>query len=186
MGVASASRAAQIVEIQAAPLVELARAGDQSAFADLMTPLLQPGFALAASLSPDRAAAEDALQEALLKAWRRLRQLHDGGKLRSWFLGIVFNECRVARRKRWRAIRRDSNSVGRGPDSWPEGLDERVDLRRALAALKSDDRAVLAVRFLLDMSVEESAEILRVSPAAVKSRTMRAAARLRRQLDIEG
>ncbi len=186
MGVAMASRAAGIVETQTDPLVELARAGDQGAFADLMTPLLQPGFALAASLSPNHAAAEDALQEALLKAWSRLRQLHDDGKVRSWFLGIVFNECRMAGRRRWRASWRDSNSVGRGPDSWPEGLDEGFDLRRALGALKTDDRAVLALRFLLDMSVEESAEILRVSPAAVKSRTARAAARLRRQLDIEG
>jgi DNA-directed RNA polymerase specialized sigma24 family protein len=61
-----------------------------------------------------------------------------------------------------------------------------VDLRRALSALNKDDRAVLVVRFLLDMSVDDTAEILRASPAAVKSRTIRAAARLRRQLDIEG
>jgi RNA polymerase sigma-70 factor (ECF subfamily) len=86
-----------------APLVELARAGDQGAFAVLMTPLLPPGFALAASLSPDPAAAEDALQEALLKAWGRLRQLREEGKLRSCFLGIVFNECRMARRRRRRS-----------------------------------------------------------------------------------
>jgi RNA polymerase sigma-70 factor (ECF subfamily) len=95
-----ASRAAPIVEAQAAPLVELARAGDQGAFAVLMAPLLPPGFALAASLSPDPAAAEDALQEALLKAWDRLRQLREEGKLRPWFLGIVVNECRMARRRR--------------------------------------------------------------------------------------
>ena len=183
---AIAGRAAVIVETQGTPLLELARAGDHGSFADLMTPLLQPGFALAASLSPDPAAADDALQEALLKAWGRLGQLREDGKLRAWFLGIVFNECRMARRARWRAIRRDSNSDGRGPDSWPEGVDARVDLRRALSALNKDDRAVLVVRFLLDMSVDDTAEILRASPAAVKSRTIRAAARLRRQLDIEG
>jgi len=175
-----------IVETQGAPLLELARAGDHGAFAVLMTPLLPPGFALAASLSPDPAAAEDALQEALLKAWGRLRQLREEGKLRPWFLGIVFNECRMARRTRWRAIRRDSNSDGRGPGSWPEGVDARVDLRRALSALNKDDRAVLVVRFLLDMSVDDTAEILRASPAAITSRTRRAAARLRRHLDIEG
>jgi RNA polymerase sigma-70 factor (ECF subfamily) len=166
--------------------MELARAGDQGAFADLMTPLLQPGFALAASLSPDPAAAEDALQEALLKAWSRLGQLREEGKLRPWFLEIVFNECRIARRRRWRDIRRESSSAGRGADPWPEGVDARMDLRRALSALRSDDRAVLVVRFLLDMSVEDTAEILRASPAAVKSRTMRASARLRGQLAIEG
>jgi RNA polymerase sigma-70 factor (ECF subfamily) len=79
--------------------MELARAGDHGAFADLLTPLLQPGLALTASLSPDPAAAEAALQEALLKAWSRLGQLREEGKLRPWFLGIVFNECRIARRR---------------------------------------------------------------------------------------
>src|ERR1019366_3212701 len=99
---------------------------------------------------------EDALQEALLKAWGRLRQLREEGKLRPWFLGIVFNECRLARRTRWGATPRDSNSDGRGPGSWPEGVDARVDLRRALSALNKDDRAVLVVRFLLDMSVDDT------------------------------
>jgi RNA polymerase sigma-70 factor (ECF subfamily) len=175
-----------MVEAQPAPLVEAACAGDQGAFAVLMTPLLAPGFALAACLSPDPASAEDALQEALLKAWGRLRQLREQSKLRSWFLGIVCNECRMSRRRRWRAVQRESHSSGRGHDAWPEGVDARMDLRRALSALKRDDRAVLVVRFLLDMSVEETAETLRLSPAAVKSRTMRASARLRRQLAIEG
>src|SRR4030081_3418925 len=80
------------------PLV-MARAteGDANAFAILIEPLLNPAYRLAAVMLADRGAAEDAVQEASIKAWRKLRQLRgDGGSLRSWFLSIVANECRMA------------------------------------------------------------------------------------------
>src|SRR5260370_7393722 len=53
----------------------------------------------------DRASAEDAVQEASIKAWRKLRQLRgDVKSLRPWFLSIVANECRMARRQRWWSV----------------------------------------------------------------------------------
>src|SRR5437762_13371474 len=85
----------------------LARAaqGDLESFSQLIDPLLDPAYRLAAVMLGDRSAAEDAVQEASIKAWRKLRQLRgEVGSLRSWFLSIVANECRMARRQRWWSV----------------------------------------------------------------------------------
>src|SRR5437899_8891576 len=85
----------------------LARAteGDAHSFATLLEPLLDPAYRLAAVMLGDRSAAEDAVQEASIKAWRKLRQPRgDGHSLRAWFLSIGANECRTARRSRWFSV----------------------------------------------------------------------------------
>src|SRR5438445_110690 len=79
----------------------LARAaqGDQDSFSELIEPLLDPAYRLAAVMLADRGAAEDAVQEASVKAWRKLRQLRgDASARRPWFLPIVANESRMAPR----------------------------------------------------------------------------------------
>src|ERR1700693_3264911 len=70
-------------------------------FADLLTPLIEPRFRLALAMLHDPQAAEDAVQEASFTAWRKLARMQDQGKLRPWFLGVVANKCRNARRNRW-------------------------------------------------------------------------------------
>src|SRR5206468_1475292 len=90
-------------EVEAAPagrdLVARARGGDASAFALLLDPLWEPAYRLAYSMLRDRAAAEDAVQEAGMKAWRAAGRLRDdSGDLRPWFLTIVANQCRSIRR----------------------------------------------------------------------------------------
>src|ERR1700686_3745917 len=84
-------------------LLEAAKQGDDNAFEILLQPLLEPGYRLAGGMLQDHQAAQDAVQEAAFKAWRKLRQLRDGSELRPWFLGIVANEGRSARRSRWRS-----------------------------------------------------------------------------------
>src|SRR3989440_12012698 len=81
----------------------LARAsqGDADSFSVLIEPLLDPAYRLAAVMLNDRPAAEDAVQEASVKAWRKLRQLRgDVGSLRAWFLSVVANEGRMGKRTR--------------------------------------------------------------------------------------
>src|SRR5207245_9126093 len=73
----------------------------ESTFADLLKPLIEPGFRLALAMLHDAQAAEDAVQEASFTAWRKLGRMHDQGRLRPWFLGVVANKCRNARRKKW-------------------------------------------------------------------------------------
>jgi len=72
----------------------------ESTFADLLKPLIEPGFRLALAMLHDAQAAEDAVQEASFTAWRKLGRMQDQGRLRSWFLGVVANKCRNARRKK--------------------------------------------------------------------------------------
>jgi RNA polymerase sigma-70 factor (ECF subfamily) len=150
---------------------------DQPRFERLIEPHLGEAFALAQALSTDRGAAQDAVQNASLKAWRRMPQLRDDRSARAWLLTIVVNECRSSWRKRKAApVDVDGDS---DPINWPLGVDQRLDVRAAMRQLKRDDRVVLSLRFLMDMSVEESAAVLGISVSAVKARTARAAARFR-------
>ena len=150
---------------------------DERRFELLVQPHLSDGFALAQALSTDRGSAQDAVQSAAFQAWRRMRQLRDDGSARAWFLAIVVNECRSSWRKR-RALPSDAEPA---VDAiiWPQAIDQRLDVRSAMRRLKRDDRVVLSLRFLMDMSVEETAATLGISVSAVKARTARAAARFR-------
>jgi RNA polymerase sigma-70 factor (ECF subfamily) len=155
---------------------------DVDSFGSLLEPLLDPAYRLAAVMLADRSAAEDAVQEASIKAWRKLKQLRgDLRSLRPWFLTIVANECRMARRTRWWSVVRlpDIPRSSEDPES------QSADLRSALLRLSPDERLPLVLHFYLDLPLDEVARILRVSPAAAKSRIYRAAKRLRSDLTLE-
>lgn len=157
--------------------VRPAHSDDELRFERLIEPHLGDAFALAQALSTDRSSAQDAVQSAAFKAWRRMGQLRDDSRARAWLLTIVVNECRSSWRKR-KAVPADPHS-GVEAISWPRGIDQHLDVRSAMLRLKSDDRIVLSLRFLMDMSVEESANVLGISVSAVKARTARAASRFR-------
>jgi len=165
----------------------LARAaqGDADSFSYLIQPLLDPAYRLAAVMLNDRPAAEDAVQEASIKAWRKVRQLRgDADKLRPWFLSIVANECRMTRRKRWWSVIRvaevrSSSSTGEKPS------EVITDLQRAVARLSPKERLPLVLYFYLDMPLEEVARTLGITPSGAKARIYRAARRLRSDLTLE-
>ncbi len=163
-------------------ILALAAQGDLDSFSQLIDPLLDPAYRLAAVMLGDRSAAEDAVQEASIKAWRKLRQLRgDAQSLRAWFLSIVANECRMARRTRWFSVIRVADVPAQAPDD----RETHSDLRRALMRLTPDERLPLVLHFYLDLPLDEVARTLRVSPSAAKSRIYRAAKRLRADLTIE-
>lgn len=128
----------------------------------------------------DRWEAEDATQEAITRAWRKLDQLRAGSPLRPWFLAIVINQCRNTRRTRWFSTARIAEVFQASRADKPDI--ERVDLARALARLPSDDRHALFLRFYLDLPMEEVALALGISTAAAKGRIHRACHRLRPDL----
>jgi RNA polymerase sigma-70 factor, ECF subfamily len=172
-----------VVMEQRSQLMESAAVGDADSFAVLLEPLLDPAYRLAAVMLADRSAAEDAVQEASIKAWRKLRQLRgDAGSLRPWFLSIVANECRMARRQRWWSVLKlaDPPASGSGPEQ-----SATSDLHRALLTLTPEERLPLVLHFYLDLPLDEVARAMRVSPAAAKSRIYRAARRLRSDLTLE-
>jgi RNA polymerase sigma-70 factor (ECF subfamily) len=172
-----------LVMEQRPQLMTSAMDGDANSFATLIEPLLDPAYRLAAVMLADRSSAEDAVQEASIKAWRKLRQLRgDASSLRPWFLSIVANECRMARRQRWWSVMKMADIPP--ADSSPE-QSRSSDLQRALLKLSPEERLPLVLHFYLDLPIEEVARAMRVSPAAAKSRIYRAAKRLRSDLTLE-
>ena len=165
--------------------LQAAIAGNAAAYDSLLSPLLDPAFRLATVVLRDRTEAEDAVQEAALKAWSRLHQFRGPVEsLRAWFLGIVMNECRMARRRPFWSVLRLA-SVEPGQASAEDVVIRATDLARAIARLDLDDRAALFAHFYLDLPLEESAKLLGLSLGAAKSRIYRAARRLRPGVEMQ-
>jgi RNA polymerase sigma-70 factor (ECF subfamily) len=159
-------------------LRELALRGDEAAFESLIGPLVEPAIRLAYSMLGDRWEAEDAAQEAVTRAWRKLHQLRPGMPVRPWFLAIVVNQCRNVRRTRWfRTVRIPELFGGR----LEPNLD-KLDLERALQRLPATDRQALFLHFYLDLPVDEVATALGISSSAARARIYRACHRLRPDL----
>ncbi len=159
--------------------------GDPDAFAMLIQPLLDPAYRLAAVMLADRSAAEDAVQEASIKAWRKIGQLRgDERSLRPWFLSIVANECRMARRQRWWGVLKVAEPRPE-MDMNQRVTDTATDLKAAVMKLDPDERLPLVLHFYLDLPLDEVARALGVSESAAKSRIYRAAKRLRSDLAEE-
>ena len=155
-----------------------ARQGDRQAFEEILRPLLQPAYRLALAMLHEREAAEDAVQEMALEAWRhRARIRPELGTARPWFLAIVANECRMALRGRWWSVLRFGEPLDRAVSQ--NDIAGRVDLRRAIDRLSYQDRLLLHLYFVLDLPAIEVAQVLGISAGAVKSRLHRVTRRLR-------
>jgi RNA polymerase sigma factor (sigma-70 family) len=157
--------------------------GNERAFDALIGPLVDPGYRLAVSMLGDREEAEDAVQEATIKAWRNLHQLKDAGVVRSWFFTIVANQCRSVRRGRWWSVVKLAapEQAKSGPED--EAI-QRTDLERALRTLGPDDRLALYLRYYMDLPLNEVASVLGLSETAAKSRIHRAAQGLKPAVDV--
>lgn len=137
----------------------------------------------------NRGDAEDAVQDAFVKAYYAMSRFHPGASFRPWILRIVANEARnrgrSSRRRDGLALRltaHETTSPAPAPET--EVLD-RADAEALIAALDrlpERDRLVVAYRYLFEMSEAETAEALDVRPGTVKSRLSRALVRLRTEL----
>jgi RNA polymerase sigma-70 factor, ECF subfamily len=153
----------------------------ESHFDAVIGPHLDAGYRTALAILRDPDAAHDAVQEAALKAWRKLNQLREGRPARPWFLAIVANQCRSERRGRWW-------SVIRMPDvdaAESEAKTDSIDINRELAKLPREDRLALFLYFYLDLPMEEVGEVLGLSAAGAKTRVYRAAKKLRPGLELD-
>jgi RNA polymerase sigma-70 factor (ECF subfamily) len=150
-------------------------------FDELIRPLILPGYRLALTMLGEREAAEDAVQEASVRAWKNANRLRDRAAAESWFLAIVANQCRTARRRRWFSVLKFAEpAVERHRDE--DTIDARIDLDRALDRLNQDDRLALYLHFYMDMTFEDAARVMGISMTAARSRTYRALERLRPHL----
>ena len=169
-------------------LVQRARRGDPTAFEELVLAYQSLAFRTAFVIAGDAADAEEAAQDAFVKAHRALRRFRSGEPFRPWLLTIVANEARNRRRSRGRrsalALRAvaEPEMPGDDPEQAALATERRRQLLTAVERLRGDDRDVLACRFFLELSEQETAAALGIARGTVKSRTHRALTRLEEEL----
>jgi RNA polymerase sigma-70 factor (ECF subfamily) len=177
-----------------AALVERARRGDPVAYEALVRAHQDIAFRTACLLAGSAAEAEEAAQEAFIKAWRALPRFRAGAPFRPWLLAIVGNEARNRSRAAGRraglaaraAQERGSGDAAPSPEAALLAGGARRELFAALMALDERDRAVIACRHVLDLSERETAEVLGCRRGTVKSRLSRALVRMRAELERSG
>ena len=168
-----------------AELVSRARRGDATAFGLLVTAHAEIAFRTAYLVVADAAEAEDAAQEAFVKAHRALGRFEEGAPFRPWLLRIVANTARNRRRARGRRLGlqlRAEVAADRQPVASAESVvldaERRHELLEAVNALPPEDRLVIGARYFLDLPEAEIAALAGVPRGTVKSRLSRARARL--------
>jgi RNA polymerase sigma-70 factor (ECF subfamily) len=159
-------------------LIRKAKAGDNVAYENLIRPHLMPAARLARALLGDPVEAEDAVQEAAVKGWRRLGNLRDGAPFQPWFLGIVVRQVRTIQRGAWWTLLRLPDLRVQPAEVDQPWLDSEA-LRRAIKGLPRSQREAVLMHFYLDLRIQDVAESLGLSPAGVKSRINRAMRQLR-------
>jgi RNA polymerase sigma-70 factor (ECF subfamily) len=180
-------------------LAERARRGDVDAYERLVASYGQLAFRVAYVITRSAADAEDAAQEAFVKAYLALPRFRAHSPFRPWLLRIVANEARNRVRSMGRreslALRFESDrATGPGETSGdaassPEVLalhaEQSRGLVEAVGSLEDRDREVIWLRYFLDLSETEMAAALGCAKGTVKSRLSRALARLRAVLPDE-
>jgi RNA polymerase sigma factor (sigma-70 family) len=159
-------------------LIRRARSGDKLAYEQLLRPSLPPAARLARALLGGPGEAEDAVQEAAIRAWRKLGNLRAGAKFQPWFLGIVVRQVRSIQRDRWWSVIRLPQLPSANPGIHEKSL-QGEDLRSAIAKLPTSQREAVLMHFFLDQRIQDVATSLGLSQAAVKSRINRALRQLR-------
>jgi RNA polymerase sigma-70 factor, ECF subfamily len=136
-------------------------------------------------LGGDQAEAEDAVQDAALRAWQHFADLRDPGRFDAWFTRIVVNSCRDhLHQRRVRPIAVLDPAALETPDL--SAAVERTDvLKRAMPELSPEHRIVIALRYLADCSLEEIAARTGVRTGTVKSRLHFALRELRAALEAD-
>jgi RNA polymerase sigma-70 factor (ECF subfamily) len=180
-------------------LIERVLAGERQLFYELISPYQRAVYIAAISVLQNEADAEEAAQEAFLKAFAHLNSFRQEAKFSTWLIQIAANEARAKRRKD-RKSQYDSTDEGEQDEAegdycprdfadWRETPAESlqtIELRRALqnaiASLGPAYREVFVMRDIERLSIAETAEVLRISQALVKTRLLRARLKMREAL----
>jgi RNA polymerase sigma-70 factor (ECF subfamily) len=180
-------------------LIDEVRGGNLRALEPLMRRHNRMLYRTARAILGDEAEAEDAVQEAYLRAYRALSGFRGDAKLSTWLVRIVANEALMRRRRRprtaavvpldraaapseeWNTIMSD----GPGPDQDAARAEMRTIIEARIDALPDNYRAVFVLRALEEMTVEETAAVLEIPEATVRTRLFRARALLREALAQE-
>src|SRR5437762_3379181 len=175
-------------------LIRRIRDGEHDLFYELIRPYERRVYAAAFAILRNEADAEDAAQEAVLKAFRNIKQFRSEAKFSTWLIQIAINEARMRRRKNHPELiepiadRQDESGdyVPRDFADWREIPSETLErkevrerLAEALASLGQIYRDVFILRDMQHLSIAETASVLKISTASVKTRLLRARLMLR-------
>lgn len=186
----------KVVEDDESALVAAAKAGDVTAFETLVNRYERKIFRLTQNITQNREDAEDAMQEAFLKAYEHLDNFEGNSRFYTWLVRIAVNQALMKLRKRRpnqisldENIETEEDSVPREVEDWgpsPEQRYEQTELSGILSTvigeLDPSFRTVFQLRDIEELSTEETAEALGLSVPAVKSRLLRARLKLRQKL----
>ena len=175
------------VAVDRSRLVEQAMRGDHDAFGRLAAGAIDRMHAVAWLILRDPHDAEDAVQEALVRAWRELPRLRDVDRFDAWLRRLLVNACHDAgRRHRRQAAMRlvELRVEPAAADGW-RAIEDRERLGRAFARLPIDQRTVLALTHYLGLSGPEVAATIGAPLGTVKSRLRYASRALRAALEAD-
>jgi len=172
-------------------LIARARRGDAAAYEEIVQRFQHIAFRTAYVITGSAADAEDAAQEGFVKAFRALDRFRAGAELRPWLLRIVANEARNRVRSSGRRHNLElrltegfrPGDAAPSPEAVAVAADDRRRLLQMVNSLSVDDRLVIASRYFLELSGEETAAALGVPEGTVKSRLSRALARLKARVE---
>ncbi|MBK6489232.1 MAG: RNA polymerase sigma factor [Gemmatimonadetes bacterium] len=158
-------------------------AGDAAAYAVLVGRYRVQFARYATRMLGNREDAEEALQDAFLRAYRSLAKCEDPARFGSWLFRILANRCRTAgtrRGRRERTFVRDEVALLDASEEHPEDRDAwREEIQRALLSLEEDQREAFLLKHVEELGYEEIAELTGVGVSALKMRVKRACERLR-------
>jgi RNA polymerase sigma-70 factor, ECF subfamily len=178
-------------------LVAAAKAGDASAFEELVNRYERKIFRLTMNITRNREDAEDAMQDAFMKAYSHLDRFQEESRFYTWLVRIAANEALMRLRKRRpnqvsldEPIESEDDFIPQQIEDWGPSPEQRFAqtemrdiLRSVIEELTPDFRIVFVLRDVEGLSTEETAEAVGISEAAVKSRLLRARLKLRQKLD---
>jgi RNA polymerase sigma-70 factor (ECF subfamily) len=173
-----------VVAAPDAAVVRRVLAGDAEAFGVLVARHHERCLRLAVHLVGDRADAEDAVQDALLRAYRHLGSYREQDRFGAWLTRILVNQCRTARARSRRPLPpdlewADAERLAPAADATAADAARREELARALAQLPGDQREAVVLRYGDELSYAEMAAATGATAAALKMRVQRACRRLR-------
>jgi len=187
----------QVVKDDEPTLVAAAKAGDISAFETLVGRYERKIFRLTQNITQNREDAEDAMQEAFLKAFEHLQNFEGNSRFYTWLVRIAVNQALMKLRRRRPNVVSLDEDIDTGEDvmpreveDWGPSPEDRFEqtelagiLSKTIGELDPPFRTVFQLRDIEELSTEETAEALGLSVPAVKSRLLRARLKLRAKLN---
>lgn len=155
-------------------LISRAKTGDADSFIQLMELHKQCLYKTAAAILHNDEDAADAIQETVLSCWQNLSSLKKPQYFKTWMTRILINHCNALLRKRHKEISSDAvNQSASEQQSYETNLDEKLDVKQTMSALKDNYRLVLTLYYVNDIPIKEIAKLLETNENTIKTRLSR-------------